>query len=708
LGDLQLSLYAASPDGGRVLGRIAAAFLVVSVLWALAAVFVPVWNPATPLALLGPLPWLGALVAARAGGLCAAYWILVAGLWATLTAYAVFWGGIHSPSLAGYAVLVLVAGALGTSRSAIAAAVLSAGSLVAFLLAEWWWGRPPGIGPESPLTVGLTVMSCVLGAGIVTTNLTGRLRSAHSQVGFSREAVAKSEKVAYTAQERYEEIASLTSEFFYSLVRHPDGRFETEFVTDAFEQITGYKASSFGHDDWWKLIHPEDRGRLRDRESRRVSSSELDSVVDHRIVTASGDVRWLRDHSRLVSRPDGTQRLYGASKDITADIEHREESRRLQEEQRQSQKMEEMGRLASGVAHDFNNLLTVISGFAELLEARTEQDEEAKEAAGQILEASARASDLTAQLLSVSRRSVHRAEVVDFRALILRVEPMFRRLLSETIEVVIRTGDDALLTRGDPSLLEQVLLNLVVNSRDAMAGRGRLVIEAERVELGSGECRGLEAGDYVRLCVEDDGSGMVEEVRVRALEPYFTTKEVGRGSGLGLSTVQGIVEQCGGLIELDSRVGRGTKVRIHLPASASEASAPLARVPRERSVDRVRPGTILVVEDEVKVRELVGKWLERAGHRALLCDLPSAAMEVFRSCGDEIDLVISDIAMPERDGTDLVKDLRKIRASLPCILMSGNPNYAGGDERELPPDVPFLQKPFASGDFFAEVNRVLS
>ena len=702
-----MSGYNQTPPEGRVLSRIVVAFLGVSVVWALAAVFVPAWNPARSLALVGPVPWLAALVATRAGCLRAAYWILVGGLWVTLTTYAVFWGGVQSPSLAGYAVLILVAGALGTPRSAAAVAVLSAGSLAAFLLAEWWGVRPTESWPGGPLAAGLTVLSCVMGAGIVTTNLTGRLHLAHQQVDVSRDRVAESEEVAHTWKERYEEIASLTSEFFYSLVRHPDGHFETEFVTPAFEQITGYEASNYSLADWWKLIHPDDRERLRERERRRAASEESESVVDHRVITASGDVRWLRDHSRLVSHPDGVQRLYGSSKDITADVEHREESRRLQAEQRQSQKMEEMGRLASGVAHDFNNLLTVISGFAELLKSQTHENDEANEASVHILEASARASDLTAQLLSYSRRSVQRTVAIDFRALVERVEPMFRRLLSETVEVVVRTGDAPLLTLGDPSLLEQVLVNLAVNSRDAMAGRGQLLIEAERVELSSSDARSLAAGEYVRICVEDDGCGMEESVQEKAFEPYYTTKEVGRGSGLGLSTVKGIVEQCGGLIELESEVGQGTKVWIFLPVTDAEMSAVLAPGPREVPADSGLPRTVLVVEDEAKVRALVGKWLERAGHRAFLCDGPSAAIEVFHSREDEIDLVISDVAMPEMDGPDLVRDLREIRESLPCILMSGNPNYAGADERELPPDVPFLQKPFASADFLAEVNRAL-
>lgn len=692
----------------RTLQRVASAFLGVSIAWAILTLLVPAWRAASPLAIAVPVPWLAALMAARANRLGMAAWILISGLWAILTLYAIFSGGVHSPSLAGYVVLVVVAGALRNIRAAVATTLLTSLSLVGFVFAEQWGLQAPLLWSADSFAAALTLLTNVVGSAVVIASVLAQLRLAHTTLDESKIDLAASEAVAHTAQERYREIADLTSEYFYSLVRHPDGRFETEFITDAFGRITGYDATSFGATDWWEMIHPEDRPRMIERERERASGEAPDSVHEHRILTAEGETRWLRDHSRIVVSEDGTVRLYGASQDITARVHHEEERNRLESELRQSQKMEAVGRLAGGVAHDFNNLLTVITGFGDILTEQTRNDMEASEAAAHIMAAAGRASSLTAQLLAFSRRSVYRQEVIDVGELIHRIEPMITRLLSERVSVELVLADESLRISGDSALIEQILINLAVNARDAMDGRGKLVIELRSVDLVDGECQNLQAGRYVFLSVEDDGCGMDEQVQTKAFEPFFTTKARGQGTGLGLSTVYGIVHQCGGAVEINSRVGHGTRVQVCLPAVDSEVDVQPSREPQ--GFDRLGgpSRTILVVEDELRVRELVGKLLERAGHRALLCGLPDDALRTFEYYEGEIDLVISDVAMPEMDGPELIEELKLLRSETAYLLMSGNPNYAGSSHCELPPDIAFLQKPFGSSELVDRVNRILA
>lgn len=692
----------------RTLQRVASAFLGVSVAWAILTLLVPAWRAAAPLAIAVPVPWLAALMAARANRLGMAAWILIAGLWAVLTLYAMFSGGVRSPSLAGYVVLVVVAGALRNTRAAVATTVLTSLSLAAFVFAEQWGFRAPVLWSADSFAAALTLLTNVVGSAVVIASVLAQLRLAHTTLDESKIELAASEAVACAAQERYREIADLTSEYFYSLVRHPDGRFETEFITDAFERITGYDAASFGATDWWEMIHPEDRPRMIARERERARGQVQKSVHEHRILTAGGEVRWLRDHSRIVVSEDGTVRLYGASQDITARVHHEEERNRLESELRQSQKMEAVGRLAGGVAHDFNNLLTVITGFGDILTEQTRNDGEANEAAQHIMAAAARASSLTAQLLAFSRRSVYRQEVIDIGELIHRIEPMITRLLSETVSVELVLVDEPLRISGDSALIEQILINLAVNARDAMDGRGNLVIEMRSVDLADGECQNLQAGRYAFFSVEDDGCGMDEEIQTKVFEPFFTTKARGRGTGLGLSTVYGIVHQCGGAIGINSRVGHGTQVQVYLPAVDSEVDVPRSPEPQEIDQFGGPSRTILVVEDELRVRELVGKLLERAGHRALLCGLPEDALRTFQYYEGEIDLVISDVAMPEMDGPELIEELKLLRSETAYLLMSGNPNYSGSSRCELPPDVSFLQKPFGSSELVDRVNRILA
>ena len=706
LGDLSDWTRTSSLATKGVLETVSTVFLVTSVLWAIAAWTVPAWRPAVGVATLSPLLWWASLSAARAGKVALSSWIVLGGLWLTLTVYSLLGNGSQSSPLAGCILLVMVAGLLVNTHAVVVSTFLALCSIAGVAI----WGPlvPVAPGGEGDSAASpLSLLTYVFGAALVAESVVRELTRAEAAVANSRVEAEESADDASLAEERYREISELTSEYFYSLVRYPDGRFETEFVSPAFERITGFDASVFRPEDWWELIHPEDRGRMREREQSRSQGEDLDPVWEHRIVSASGEIRWLRDHSRWVEREDGVVRLYGAARDITDEIERKEEQRRLEVQLLQAQKMEAVGRLAGGVAHDFNNLLTVITGFTEILAECSQGDEEAAEASEQVTEAARRAAELTAQLLAFSRQSVHRQEWVDLRALLGRLEPMIARVLSETMSVELVLDPEPVPIRGDPSHLEQALLNLVVNARDANEGRGEIKLTAGTAELQDGECQDLAAGEYCYLEVQDHGRGMDEGTLEKIFEPFFSTKERGEGTGLGLSIAYGISRQIGGGIQMESEVGVGTTARIYIPRSPDDRREMVVPPPQGGRRPRRSAATIVVVEDELRVRELIGKLLEKAGHHVLLCALPSEALSIFCSYEGNIDLLVSDVVMPEVDGPELIGHLKKIRDGVEYLLISGNPNFSAVARRELPADIAFLQKPFKPVELLDEIENIL-
>jgi PAS domain S-box-containing protein len=688
----------------RILHWVALSFLGGALLW-LPVTLSPERGVGFPVALALLLPWIVALAAVRKGYLTPAAWLLIAGLMTAVTVGAVWSGGLRSPAILGYPVLILSAGLLRNVKAAAATTAFSLVSVAALLFLERAGvALPGGVAPDSPtasaMVASYLVAACLVVAGVIHKFSTGKQISDRY-----RAQLEERNRELELARERYREITDLTSEYFYSLVRRPDGRFETEFITDGFRRITGYDMSEFDAVDWWRMMHPDDLARLRERE--RLEPGEREPLTEHRIITANGDVRWLRNHSRVVVSDDGAWRRYGASQDITAEHEHAQEIARLEGELRQSQKMEAIGRLAGGVAHDFNNLLTVITGFGDMLLEHTEADKEAHFAAEQMMEASQRAAELTGQLLAFSRRSVHREEIFDLNEVIRRLEPMLARLIGETVRIELDVLHQPMLVSGDPGLLEQVIVNLAVNARDAMGSGGTLRIRTRIAELGA-DHHELAAGDYVVLSIADDGCGMDADTRAKVFEPFFTTKERGCGTGLGLSTVYGIVRQCAGSIALDSEPGRGTTVAIHLPlATAGVPDATPSCVPGASGGSR-GASTILVVDDDERVRTLMHRLLERAGHRVFVSGSGPEALALAASYDGDLDLVLSDVVMPGMDGTELMAALRRTRPEVRFLLMSGYANTPGDGRRELPSDAGFLQKPFGPEALAAKIAEMLA
>jgi hypothetical protein len=399
-------------------------------------------------------------------------------------------------------------------------------------------------------------------------------------------------------------------------------------------------------------------------------------------------------------RYDGRQAGLAVVMDITG-------RRQLEDQLRQARKMEAVGMLAGGVAHDFNNLLTIITGYSQLILNNLRNDDPNRSSVEQIMKAGERAAALTQQLLAFSRRQVLQPKVLDINRLVSSLTAMLRRLIGEDVELRLVLPPDAGCVHADPGQVEQVLMNLVVNARDAMPEGGILTVETANVELDeSSTNRQMEvkSGAYIMLAVSDNGAGMDEATQARLFEPFFTTKGAGKGTGLGLFTVLGIVKQCGGGLQVSSELGRGTSVRVFLP----RIDQPVALNPEaQRKVLGRGHETILLVEDDDMVRHLVRETLARQGYTVLDAHSPVEARHAAEAFQDTIDLLVTDVVMPKINGRELAGQLVRRRPNLKVLYMSGYADSALETSGVSQPEVAFLQKPFTPGGLLEKVREVL-
>jgi len=384
------------------------------------------------------------------------------------------------------------------------------------------------------------------------------------------------------------------------------------------------------------------------------------------------------------------------------------ERKLLEEQFRQSQKLEAVGRLAGGVAHDFNNLLTVIMGYIEMLMSEAQGHPALVDYAQEIQYAANRASALTAQLLAFSRRQVSQPKVIDLNEVVSHSTKLLRRVIGEDIEISAHLDRDLGKVKADPIHIDQVIMNLVVNARDAMGGGGRLTIETANVVLDEqyvGRHIGVKPGPYAMLAISDTGSGMPPEVRNRIFEPFFTTKEAGKGTGLGLSIVYGIVKQNLGEVMVYSEVGKGTTFKIYLPlVEVSEEAATGDLRPSELQGDE----TILLCEDEPGIRKLVRTMLDKQGYRVLEAATPQDALEIAAAKNDSIDLLLTDVVMPQMTGFDLARNMQDLRPSIKVLYMSGYTDNRISSTWELSPNMAFLHKPFTAVSLAQKVRETLA
>jgi PAS domain S-box-containing protein len=391
------------------------------------------------------------------------------------------------------------------------------------------------------------------------------------------------------------------------------------------------------------------------------------------------------------------------------DISERAESERekaMQEQLDRSRRLESVGQLAGGIAHDFNNILGVIMNYAEFVGEELGAGSKAREDVEEIRRAAERAAALTRQLLIFSRREVVKPELLDLRELFADLENLLRRALGERVELQVHFADDLRTVEADPSQIEQVLVNLAVNARDAMPEGGRLVIEAENVEL-DGEYTYMhpdtEAGHYIRLKVSDTGLGMDKETIERVFEPFFTTKS--EGTGLGLATVYGIVTAAGGRIDLYSEPEMGTTVKIHFPTTTREPT----ESQESDAVDSVGRGeVVLVVEDEPDVRRMAERILTKGGYSVIGTSQGAEGVEICQSGNQQVDLLLTDVIMPEMLGTELVEKIRSLRPEMRVIYMSGYSHEVLAPQALTQNDISaFIEKPFSAQALRATVRELL-
>jgi two-component system cell cycle sensor histidine kinase/response regulator CckA len=410
-------------------------------------------------------------------------------------------------------------------------------------------------------------------------------------------------------------------------------------------------------------------------------------------------------------RRDHLSRLGATVAREMSQAEGRRERARLEHQFRQAQKMEAVGRLAGGVAHDFNNLLTVITGYADLLLCGGNLQESQRTALEEVRRAAERGGALTHQLLAFSRRQPFTPRAVQLNALILNMEKMLSRLIGEDIALITVLAAEPASTRTDPGQIEQVIMNVVVNARDAMPGGGKLIIETINAQVDpayAGPNVDLKPGSYVVLAISDTGVGMDPDTIAHLFEPFFTTKAAGKGTGLGLATAYGIVKQSGGAISVYSEPGRGTSVKIYLPSAETKA---LAEPPAEQ-MDPVASlrgtETILVVEDEARVRKLVCQVLTARGYHVLEALRGEQAIRRAAKHKGRIHLLLADVVMPEMSGPRTVEQIRALHPGIKVLYMSGYTDEAIVHHGILDSGQPFLQKPFLPDTLARKVREVLN
>jgi signal transduction histidine kinase/CheY-like chemotaxis protein len=441
------------------------------------------------------------------------------------------------------------------------------------------------------------------------------------------------------------------------------------------------------------VVGPVTRGVARTVESRNVHEQELEP-------SETGDQRYYV--ARFAPRVEG---------EVVVVIQDLTERRRVEQQIRTAQRMEAVGRLAGGIAHDFNNLLTIIGSYADILQATAGEGHPWKADLGMIQDSVKRAAALTDQLLAFSRRKVQKLDILSLNEVVGGVETMLRRLIGEDIELRIRLDEELATVSADATQMEQVLMNLAVNARDAMPTGGKLTIETANVTLdepyGHMKPAVIEPGPYAMVAVSDNGVGMEPEVREKIFEPFFTTKREGHGTGLGLATVYGIVKQSNGFVWVYSEPGQGTTFKIYLPTAEGTGKENRADEPTSETSSRAGSETILLVEDQPIVRKVARRILEEAGYEVLEAAEGSEALDIAASRGSSIQLLLTDVVMPKMNGRELADEIASRTKHLRVLFMSGYTHDAIAHHGVLEEGISYLQKPFTADLLLDKVRSTL-
>ncbi|HVH68611.1 MAG TPA: PAS domain S-box protein [Gemmatimonadales bacterium] len=499
------------------------------------------------------------------------------------------------------------------------------------------------------------------------------------------------------SEERYRTLVEGVRDVIFAL--SPEGTITS--LNPAFETITGWRREEWVGQPFERLVHPEDLPHALELLGQ-VVRGELRPVSQFRVRTARGDHRMVEFSATPQLLEQRLIGILGIGRDVTERVQ-------LEQQLRQAQKMEAVGRLAGGIAHDFNNILTAITGYADLLLDDLSPADPRRQDVAEVRKASERAAGLTRQLLAFSRQQVLQPKIIDINALVGDLEKMLGRLLGEDVELSTRLDPAAGRVKADAGQLEQVLMNLAVNARDAMPQGGRLMLETSNADLSAGYAADhypAQPGPYVMIAVTDTGTGMSEETQAHMFEPFFTTKEKGKGTGLGLATVYGIVKQSGGFIWVYSELGHGSTFKIYLPrvADATERAGatapPLERAPRGTE-------TVLLAEDETPVRAIARQVLERQGYTVLEAPTAEKALAIAAQYSGAIHLLLTDVIMPGMNGRELATRLAHVRPETRVIFMSGYTDDTVMRHGVLELGSTYVQKPFAPDAIARKVREVL-
>ena len=506
----------------------------------------------------------------------------------------------------------------------------------------------------------------------------------------------RAEQELRESEERYRDLVENAHDMIYS--HDLDENYTS--INKAGEQITGYTREEVLAMNLTKTIAPEHLEKVREMLRKKLEGENV-TACEMEMIAKDGHRVPVEANTRLVFHDGVPVGVQGIARDVT-------ERKHLEEQLRQSQKMEAIGQLAGGVAHDFNNLLTAINGYSGLALQRIDDNHPLKGYLEEIKKAGDRAANLTRQLLAFGRKQILQPLAINLNDVVTDVNKMLRRLIGEDIQLTSKLDSGLKKIKADPGQVEQVLVNLVVNARDAMPQGGNLTIETSSVDLDqdyAGRHVGVVAGSYVMLAVSDTGTGMDEVTQARIFDPFFTTKEKGKGTGLGLSTVYGIVKQSGGNIWVYSEPGQGTTFKVYFPE--------LAVSPQTTAVVSVEPAipggseTILLVEDEDVVRGLARTILEHAGYNVLEASCGDDAVRMGLQRVEPIDLLLTDVVMPETSGKEVADRLGEMQPGLRVLFMSGYTDEAIVHHGVLDANVEFIQKPFTPASLAKKVREVL-
>jgi PAS domain S-box-containing protein len=559
--------------------------------------------------------------------------------------------------------------------------------------------------------LGLGAVSLILAVGAIIV-----LWWRRQQLQFYRERYeaeierrALEERAAQALQESESRFRAI---FEQAAIGMADSSLDARFIrlNQRFCEIMGYSRQELLGLTFREITHPDDLARDEQLVAQLLRGELSRYAVEKRYLRKDGGVVWANLTLSLLRSASGDPvHFVAVVEDITGQKRAEDERRNLERQLLQAQKMESVGRLAGGVAHDFNNHLTVINGYCAMLLDEMGPADPLREPVDEILLAGQRAAALTRQLLAFSRKQVAEPRVISLNDVVAEARKMLSRLIGDDVEIITHLDAGLGSVVADSSQMNQVLMNLAINARDAMPDGGRIIMETMNTDLDAGyaaQHAGVEAGPYVLLSITDTGAGMTQEVVQHIFEPFFTTKDVGAGTGLGLSTVYGIVKQAGGWIWVYSEPGKGSTFKVYLPRAGGAPEplpAPVSAAETLRGTE-----TVLVVEDQPEVRKLTLAMLESQGYRLLEAASGSEALSLCERYPEPIHLLITDVVMPGMTGRELAMRLLALRPSLKTLYTSGYTANTIAHEGVLDPGVAYLPKPFSPAQLAAKVREVLS